>query len=51
MHGDDRRAAAGLYEAVITEVDEHTVNPNLVNGKYLFRLEVRHARSHPGTGR
>ena len=31
----------GLYEAVITEVDEHTVNPNLVNGKYLFRLEGR----------
>jgi pimeloyl-ACP methyl ester carboxylesterase len=31
----------GLYEAVITEVDEHTVNANLVNGKYLFRLEGR----------
>ena len=31
----------GLYEAVITEVDEHTVNPNLINGKYLLRLEGR----------
>ena len=31
----------GLYEAVITEVDEQTVNPDLVNGKYLFRLEAR----------
>ena len=27
--------------AVITEVDENTVNPNLVQGKYLFRLEAR----------
>ena len=31
----------GLYEAVITEVDENTVNPDLVHGKYLFRLEAR----------
>ena len=31
----------GLYEAVITEVDENTVNPELVQGKYLFRLEAR----------
>ena len=31
----------GLYEAVITEVDEHTVRPDLVQGKYLFRLEAR----------
>jgi uncharacterized protein DUF3141 len=31
----------GLYEAVITEVDENTVNRNLVDGKYLFRLEAR----------
>ncbi len=31
----------GLYEAVITEVDETTVNPDLVQGRYLFRLEVR----------
>jgi Protein of unknown function (DUF3141) len=31
----------GLYEAVITEVDENTVRPDLVQGKYLFRLETR----------
>ena len=31
----------GLYEAVISEVDEETVNPDLVEGKYLFRLETR----------
>jgi hypothetical protein len=31
----------GLYEAIITEVDKDTVNPNLVHGKYLFRLEAR----------
>ena len=31
----------GLYEAVITEVDENTVNPDLVQGKYVFRLEAR----------
>jgi hypothetical protein len=31
----------GLYEAVITEVDENTVNPELVHGRYLFRLEAR----------
>ena len=31
----------GLYEAVITEVDEDTENPELIEGKYLFRLEAR----------
>jgi pimeloyl-ACP methyl ester carboxylesterase len=31
----------GLYEAVITEVDENTANPNLINGKYLMTLEAR----------
>jgi len=31
----------GLYEAVITEVDENTINRDLVQGRYLFRLEVR----------
>jgi hypothetical protein len=31
----------GLYEAVITETDETTANPELVQGKYLFRLEAR----------
>jgi hypothetical protein len=31
----------GLYEAVITEVDEDTQNPELVHGRYLFRLERR----------
>lgn len=31
----------GLYEAVITEVDEQTANPALIEGKYLFRLETR----------
>jgi pimeloyl-ACP methyl ester carboxylesterase len=31
----------GLYEAVITEVDENTANPNLIHGKYLFTLEAR----------
>jgi hypothetical protein len=31
----------GLYEAVITEVDEGTANPNLIHGKYLFSLERR----------
>ena len=31
----------GLYEAVITEVDENTVNPELVQGNYLFSLEAR----------
>ena len=31
----------GLYEAVITEVDGNVDNPNLVQGKYLFRLERR----------
>ncbi len=31
----------GLYEAVITEVDADTVHPELVEGRYLFRLEAR----------
>jgi hypothetical protein len=31
----------GLYEAVITEVAEDTANPELIHGKYLFRLEAR----------
>jgi pimeloyl-ACP methyl ester carboxylesterase len=31
----------GLYEAVITEVDEDTENPSLIQGKYLFTLEAR----------
>ena len=31
----------GLYEAVITDIDENTVNPDLLEGKYLFRLEAR----------
>jgi hypothetical protein len=31
----------GLYEAVITEVDEDTANPSLIHGKYLFKLEAR----------
>jgi pimeloyl-ACP methyl ester carboxylesterase len=31
----------GLYEAVITDVDEATENRELVHGRYLFRLEVR----------
>jgi pimeloyl-ACP methyl ester carboxylesterase len=31
----------GLYEAVITPVENTTLNANLVGGKYLFRLEMR----------
>ena len=31
----------GLYEAVITEVDENTQRPDLIHGRYLFRLEAR----------
>ena len=31
----------GLYEAVITEVSEDTENPELIQGRYLFRLESR----------
>ena len=31
----------GLYEAVISDVGEDTANRNLVDGKYLFRLEPR----------
>ena len=41
----------GLYEAVITEVDEDTENPDLIDGRYLFRLEPRtldHIRAFGG---
>jgi pimeloyl-ACP methyl ester carboxylesterase len=41
----------GLYEAVITEVGEDTANVELVNGRYLFRLEARtldHIRAFGG---
>jgi len=31
----------GLYEAVITDVGEDTVNRNLIHGRYLFQLERR----------
>jgi hypothetical protein len=31
----------GLYEATITDVSEDTENRDLVDGKYLFRLEAR----------
>jgi Protein of unknown function (DUF3141) len=31
----------GLYEAVITDAGPNTANRNLVDGKYLFRLEKR----------
>jgi len=31
----------GLYEAVITDVGDDTANSDLVDGKYLFRLERR----------
>jgi pimeloyl-ACP methyl ester carboxylesterase len=31
----------GLYEAVITEVDDTTAHADLIHGKYLFRLESR----------
>jgi len=31
----------GLYEAVITEVDGETKNPELIDGRYLFQLEAR----------
>ncbi len=31
----------GLYEAVISDIDGNTVNPELIGGKYLFRLERR----------
>lgn len=31
----------GLYEAVITEVDDGVENADLVDGRYLFRLEPR----------
>jgi hypothetical protein len=31
----------GLYEAVITEVTPDTANPELIHGRYLFKLEAR----------
>jgi hypothetical protein len=31
----------GLYEAVITGIDESVENPGLVQGNYLFSLETR----------
>ena len=31
----------GLYEAVITDIDETTENRELIQGRYLFRLEAR----------
>jgi Protein of unknown function (DUF3141) len=31
----------GLYEAVITGVDEHTVHRDLIQGRYLFTIEQR----------
>lgn len=31
----------GLYEAVITEVDDAVRRPDLIDGRYLFRLEAR----------
>ena len=34
-------APPGLYEAVITDVGEDTANPELIDGRYLFRLERR----------
>ena len=34
-------APPGLYEAVITDLGEDTANPELVTGRYLFRLELR----------
>lgn len=40
----------GLYEAVITEVDEDTANPQLIHGKYLFRLEARTLEDIRGLG-
>src|SRR3954452_6744291 len=34
-------APPGLYEAVITDIGEDTANPELIQGRYLFRLEKR----------
>ena len=41
LHGHDRPLPPGLYEAVITEVDDNTENPDLIEGRYLFQLEAR----------
>jgi hypothetical protein len=34
-------APPGLYEAVITDIGEDTANPDMIEGRYLFRLEKR----------
>jgi hypothetical protein len=34
-------APPGLYEAVISDIDQNTDNPQLTDGHYLFRLEAR----------
>ncbi|NEX92179.1 DUF3141 domain-containing protein [Caulobacter sp. 17J65-9] len=34
-------APPGLYEAVITEVEPDTANPNLIDGRWLFSLQPR----------
>src|SRR3954447_10441634 len=34
-------APPGLYEAVITDMGKDTANPELIDGKYLFRLQPR----------
>jgi pimeloyl-ACP methyl ester carboxylesterase len=34
-------APPGLYEAVITDIGEDTEHPELIDGRYLFRLERR----------
>ena len=41
----------GLYEAVITEVDEKTVNPELVEGKLPVPARGAQAQRHPCAGR
>ena len=41
----------GLYEAVITGVDETTEHRDLVGGDYLFTLEKRTLDDDPGAGR
>ena len=41
----------GLYEAVITGIDETVDNPELVRGDYLFTLGGAHAGRDPGSGR
>ena len=36
----------GLYEVVMTEADASAANPELISGKYIARLEQRHARRY-----